>query len=67
MAPGFAHGFCVLSDQTFMNYKVSQIFDPTDNHGIIWNDQSLEIDWPCKNPLLSQRDKCFGKFKEILL
>lgn len=56
MAHGFAHGFCVLSDWADLHYKVSQRYDPGDEGGLIWNDSDVKIDWPVKDPVISERD-----------
>jgi dTDP-4-dehydrorhamnose 3,5-epimerase len=56
MAHGFAHGFCVLSDWADLHYKVSQRYDPSDEGGLIWNDGEVKIDWPIKDPVISERD-----------
>jgi dTDP-4-dehydrorhamnose 3,5-epimerase len=54
---GFAHGFCVLSEQADVEYKCSHVYDPDDELGIAWNDPSLGITWPVENPILSDRDR----------
>lgn len=56
MAHGFAHGFCVLSDFADLHYKVSQRYDPSDEGGLIWNDSEIQISWPIKDPVVSERD-----------
>jgi dTDP-4-dehydrorhamnose 3,5-epimerase len=56
MAHGFAHGFCVLSDWADLHYKVSHRYDPSDEGGLIWNDAEVKIDWPIKDPVISERD-----------
>ena len=43
---GFAHGFLVLSDRAEFVYKCTDVYDPTSEGGIPWNDPSLSIDWP---------------------
>jgi len=53
---GFAHGFCVLSDNALFSYKCSDYYDPHDEAGILWSDRTLGIDWPLKNPILSEKD-----------
>lgn len=44
--PGFAHGFLVLSDTAEFVYKCTDIYDPSGEGGIPWNDEDLAIDWP---------------------
>ena len=56
MAHGFAHGFCVLSDYADLHYKVSHRYDASDEGGLIWNDSEVKIDWPIKDPIISERD-----------
>ena len=53
---GFAHGFCVLSKNAHFFYKCSAYYDPQDEGGILWSDQTLAIDWPIKNPIISGKD-----------
>ena len=53
---GFAHGFAVISDIAEVYYKCSDFYDPKDEGGILWNDPQLAIDWPLREPLLSQKD-----------
>ena len=54
---GFAHGFCVLSEEADVFYKVTQEYSPQDECGIIWNDPTLNISWPITNPIISDQDK----------
>ena len=54
--PGFAHGFCVLSDVADLVYKCTALYAPDDERGIIWSDPTLAIDWPIESPLLSPKD-----------
>jgi dTDP-4-dehydrorhamnose 3,5-epimerase len=54
--PGFAHGFCVISEETDVTYKCTDIYTPGDEYGIAWNSPDLAIDWPVENPLLSEKD-----------
>lgn len=56
MPPGFAHGFCVLSDFAMVHYKSTQYYDPSKEGGIIWNDPTFSIEWPIENPILSLKD-----------
>jgi dTDP-4-dehydrorhamnose 3,5-epimerase len=57
--PGFAHGFCVVSDIADVLYKATDFYARADERGIIWNDPSLAIEWPCQNPTLSAKDLAF--------
>jgi dTDP-4-dehydrorhamnose 3,5-epimerase len=65
MAPGIAHGFCVLSDFADLHYKVSRFYDPSDECGLIWNDFSININWPIKNPIIHQRDARYHSFEKL--
>jgi dTDP-4-dehydrorhamnose 3,5-epimerase len=53
---GFAHGFCVLSDEADFMYKCSSYYSPKDEKGIAWSDPELNIPWPVTSPILSKRD-----------
>jgi dTDP-4-dehydrorhamnose 3,5-epimerase len=55
--PGFAHGFCVMSAVARVEYKCTDLYDPGGEIGIAWNDPALNIDWPVKEPILSDRDR----------
>lgn len=66
MAPGFAHGFCVLSNYADLHYKVSQQYDPSDDGGLRWNDPEIGIVWPVDSPVMSNRDKNHPLLKDML-
>ena len=53
---GFAHGFCVLSDEADIIYYCSREYAPETERNILWNDPSIAISWPVKEPLLSAKD-----------
>ena len=53
---GFAHGYCVLSDEADIFYKVNQEYSPEHDRGFIWNDPEVAIKWPMDNPLISNKD-----------
>lgn len=54
--PGFAHGYCVMSDHVVMVYKFSDYYHPECEKKILWNDPTLQIPWPIENPILSPKD-----------
>lgn len=54
--PGFAHGYCVLSETAEVLYKTTHEYDPRLERGVIWNDPQLAIAWPIERPRLSPRD-----------
>lgn len=55
--PGYAHGFCVLSDEVDFIYKCTEYYDPSDEDGIAWNCPKLDIEWPLQDVFLSEKDK----------
>lgn len=57
---GFAHGFCVLSKSAHVAYKCSDFYNPDDEGGILWSDPHIAIEWPLKDPTLSEKDRQFG-------
>ncbi len=64
---GFAHGFCVLSNSAHVLYKVSCPYDPAKESGFAWDDPQVGIDWPMKNPILSERDSSAPRLEELSL
>jgi dTDP-4-dehydrorhamnose 3,5-epimerase len=65
MAPGFAHGFLVLSDFADLHYKVSGMYDPTDEGGLFWNDPDVGIKWPSERYVINQRDSNFLRLSKL--
>lgn len=53
---GFAHGFITLEDDTIFSYKCSNYYEKNAERTILWNDNSLNIEWNCNQPLLSDKD-----------
>lgn len=67
---GFAHGFLVMSQNTVVNYLVSEYYAPETEGGIHWNDPEIGIQWPLAGhvPVISPKDDSlppFSKMKEI--
>jgi dTDP-4-dehydrorhamnose 3,5-epimerase len=63
--PGFAHGFCVLSDSAEVAYKCTDFYDRADEIGFRWNDPDVAIRWPIRDPLLSERDAALPTLAEL--
>jgi dTDP-4-dehydrorhamnose 3,5-epimerase len=61
---GVAHGF-YFHEPSLHVYAVSHSWDPTDELGCRWDDPSLDIGWPCGDPLLSSRDRELGSLSEL--
>lgn len=65
MAPGFAHGFCVLSEFADLHYKVSRFYDPDDEGGVLWNDPDVNIKWPIHNANIYKRDALYPCLSQL--
>lgn len=63
--PGFAHGYCVLSETADFLYKCTDVYAPAGERGIMWNDPTLAISWPLSDPILSAKDRAFRSLKEM--
>lgn len=61
---GFAHGFLTLSENCYVTYQVSNFYNGSSERGIRWNDPFFDIKWPCKNPILSQKDSSWQDYKD---
>lgn len=55
--PGFAHGFLALTENVKFIYKTTDFYHKESERAIIWNDSSLNIDWPINEPLISKKDE----------
>ncbi|MFT4303211.1 MAG: dTDP-4-dehydrorhamnose 3,5-epimerase [Candidatus Woesearchaeota archaeon] len=64
--PGFAHGYLTLKDNTEVQYKCTEEYSKEHDVSILWNDKELNIDWPIKNPILSEKDKNAPTLKEVI-
>jgi dTDP-4-dehydrorhamnose 3,5-epimerase len=62
---GFAHGFVCLSDKCTINYKCSNYRHSKSERTIFWDDKRLNIKWPIKKPILSEKDKKGLKLTEF--
>ncbi len=64
--PGFAHGFCVLSEFAEVEYKCTDYYDPSDELRIISNDPSVGVQWPTAQPMLSDKDRDARPLRELM-
>ena len=66
MAPGFAHGFLVLSESADLHYKVSRYYDHGDEGGLRWDDPDVGIRWPVTSAAsIAARDAEFPRLVEL--
>ena len=63
--PGFAHGFCALSKENYIVYSCTKYRSKRYEIGIKYNDKDLKINWPIKNPIISNKDRKNLSFKEF--
>jgi dTDP-4-dehydrorhamnose 3,5-epimerase len=63
--PGFAHGFCVISESALLSYKCTELYHPETELSVLWNDPALAIDWPMRDPVLSKKDAAALKLADI--
>lgn len=62
---GFAHGFCTLTENCIVQYKVDNKYSPKHERGILWSDPSLSINWEVMEPNVSQRDAEMPTFESF--
>lgn len=54
---GFAHGFCALSADCEVFYKMTGYYSPSHDRAIRWDDPQIGIRWPIREPILSPKDR----------
>jgi dTDP-4-dehydrorhamnose 3,5-epimerase len=64
--PGFAHGFCVLSEIVHLEYKCTDFYDAIDEVAIAWNDPEIGIEWPISDPTLSAKDAAAPRLRDVI-
>jgi len=62
---GFAHGFSCLGNENIVIYSCTNYRNTSGERGILWNDETLKINWRIKKPIVSKKDKNNPKFKDI--
>jgi dTDP-4-dehydrorhamnose 3,5-epimerase len=62
---GFAHGFCVTSEIVHVEYKCTDFYDREDEIGIAWDDPDIGIEWPLRDPVVSEKDRAAPRLREV--
>lgn len=62
--PGFAHGFCVLTELADFVYKCTALYAQGNDRAILWNDPDIGIEWPITAPLLSAKDAAAPRLRD---
>ncbi len=65
--PGYAHGFCVLSDYADVTYKVTTLYEPSEDRCIRWDDPDIGVQWPIAEPIVSDKDAKGELLKDLQL
>ncbi len=63
--PGFAHGFCVVSETAIFSYKCTDVYNPAAEGGIAWDDPEIGITWPVADVTLSGKDALYPRLRDI--
>jgi dTDP-4-dehydrorhamnose 3,5-epimerase len=63
---GFAHGYCTLSEESLVAYKIDSRYVPEAALGIRWDDADLAIPWPVQNAMISARDSALPRFRDFV-
>jgi dTDP-4-dehydrorhamnose 3,5-epimerase len=64
--PGYAHGFCVISEVADFQYKCTDYYQPEDEGGLLWSDPDVGIPWPVAEPQLSAKDQLNPRLRDLL-
>lgn len=66
--PGFAHGFYALSEYCDLHYKVTEVYDGSDEHSVRWDDPEIGVVWPLalgSAPVISEKDRAAPLLREL--
>jgi dTDP-4-dehydrorhamnose 3,5-epimerase len=63
--PGFAHGFCTLSETADFLYKCTDYYHPQSERGVLWNDPDIGIEWPELDVRLSDKDRNNRRLRDL--
>ncbi len=62
---GFAHGYCTLTEEALVLYKVDSRYHPEAEGGVLWSDPDLSVSWPVKDPILSPKDARLPPLRDL--
>ena len=62
--PGFAHGFCALSDIADVVYYCTEEYSPNHERGVLWSDPAIGVEWPVSQPIVSEKDVMLPLLKD---
>ena len=62
--PGFAHGFCAITEEADLIYKCTTLYAPQNDRVILWNDPDIGIEWPVSSAVLSPKDAAAPRLKD---
>jgi len=65
LPPGVLHGFLVTSDVAQCVYKSTDFYQPEAEFSVAWNDPDIGIAWPIASPILSEKDRCAPRLKDV--
>jgi dTDP-4-dehydrorhamnose 3,5-epimerase len=63
--PGVLHGFLVTSEVAQVVYKCTDFYRPEADFSVAWNDPELGIPWPIESPILSEKDRCAPRLRDV--
>jgi dTDP-4-dehydrorhamnose 3,5-epimerase len=63
--PGFAHGFCVLSERVHVEYKCTDFYRQDDEIGVAWDDPDIGIAWPEAERIISAKDRALPRLRDV--
>jgi dTDP-4-dehydrorhamnose 3,5-epimerase len=63
--PGVLHGFLVTSDVAQVVYKCTDFYRPEADFSVAWNDPDIGIAWPVESPILSGKDRCAPRLRDV--
>jgi dTDP-4-dehydrorhamnose 3,5-epimerase len=62
---GFAHGFCVLSEDALLSYLCTEIYYPEADSALAWNDPDIGIRWPVEPRQISGKDSVAPRLRDV--